>query len=65
MTSLRWLLVLLMLALGAGYDTQSDYKAFAFDGFLNLPFGKNALTVELDYINYDGGAIWSTGTGGH
>jgi hypothetical protein len=49
-----------VLAIGTGYDTQSNYRAYAFDGFLNLPFGKNALTVEIDYINYDGGTTFTT-----
>jgi len=43
-----------VLALGTSYDTQSKYAAYAFDGFLNLPMGKNALTTEVDYINYNG-----------
>lgn len=49
-----------ILALGASYDTQSNYKAYAFDGFLNLPFGKDALTAEIDYIHYDGGTTFTT-----
>ncbi len=59
-----------VLALGAGYDTQGggtvvagekkSYRAYAFDGFLNLPFGKNALTAEIDFINYDGGTTFTT-----
>jgi len=59
-----------VLALGAGYDTQGggaevagekkSYRAYAFDGFLNLPFGKNALTAEIDFINYSGGTTFTT-----
>lgn len=48
-----------VLALGASYDTQSSYKAYAFDGFLNLPLNdkKLAITAEIDYIHYDGGTF--------
>jgi len=59
-----------VLALGASYDTQGggtvisgekkSYRAYAFDGFLNLPFGKDALTAEVDYIHYDGGTTFTT-----
>ena len=49
-----------VFALGGSYDTQGDYRAFAFDAFLNLPVGKDALTFEADYINYDGGSTFTT-----
>lgn len=60
-----------VLAIGASYDTQGasvgvsgttkSYQAYAFDGFLNLPTGGgNAITAELDYINYDGGTTFLT-----
>lgn len=50
-----------VLAIGASYDTQNNYAAYAFDGFLNLPTGGgNALTVELDYVHYDGGTTFTT-----
>ncbi len=50
-----------VLAIGAGYDTQGDYKAYAFDGFLDLPVGKgNGLTVEADFVHYDGGTFFTT-----
>ncbi len=50
-----------VLTFGAGYDTQSDYKAYAFDGFLNLPFAdkKYSTTIEIDYIHYDGGTTFT------
>ena len=48
-----------ILAIGGGFDTQSDYKAFAGDLMLNLPFGKNALTFQGDYIRYDGGTTFT------
>ncbi len=47
-----------VLAIGASYDTQKSYAAYAFDGFLNLPFGKDALTAEIDFINYNGGYLF-------
>ncbi|MFI5179902.1 MAG: hypothetical protein ACHQPI_00745 [Thermoanaerobaculia bacterium] len=52
-----------VLAIGASYDTQSDYKAYAADAFLNLPFANKqfAVTAEFDYIHYDGGLTF-TGT---
>jgi len=50
-----------VLAIGAGIDTQKSYMAYAFDGFLNLPVGKeNGLTVEVDFINYNGSTFLST-----
>jgi hypothetical protein len=50
-----------VLALGAGIDTQSDYTAYAFDGFLALPVeGGNELNAEVDYINYDGGTTFTS-----
>lgn len=50
-----------VFAIGAGYDTQNDYKAYAFDAFLDVPVGKgNGLTFEADYINYDGGQTFTT-----
>lgn len=49
-----------VFAIGASYDTQSDYKAFAFDGFLDLPIGGgNGFTGEIDYIRYDGGETFT------
>jgi hypothetical protein len=45
-----------ILSIGAGIDTQKDYMAYAFDGFFDYPIGgKNGVTAEVDYINYDGG----------
>jgi hypothetical protein len=48
-----------VLAIGASYDTQKSYAAYAFDGFLNLPIGKNALTTEVDFIHYTPGFLTS------
>ena len=45
-----------VLTVGAGYDTQSDYKAFAGDVFLDRPIGSaGAFTVQADLVHYDGG----------
>jgi hypothetical protein len=44
-----------VLSFGAGIDHQSDYNAFAVDGFLDLPLGANVLTAQADLIRYDGG----------
>jgi hypothetical protein len=43
-----------VFALGAGLDGQSQYKAFAGDLFLDYPLGGGGLTVQGDYIHYDG-----------
>src|SRR5512140_1779365 len=45
-----------ILAIGAGYDAQSDYSAYAGDVFFDFPVGGgNGLTAQADYIHYDGG----------
>lgn len=46
-----------VLAIGASYDTQKNYGAFGADIFYNQPIGKNALTLEVDYINYNPGFL--------
>jgi hypothetical protein len=48
-----------ILAIGAGYDTQSDYSAYAGDVFFDYPVGGgNGITAQADYIHYDGGATF-------
>jgi len=49
-----------ILAFGAGYDTQSDYTAYAGDVFFDYPVGKGGITAQVDYIHYDGGATFPT-----
>jgi hypothetical protein len=49
-----------ILAIGASYDQQNDYKAPAFDVYFDWPVGKNAVTAQLDLINYDGGTFLTT-----
>ncbi len=50
-----------ILAIGGGYDTQSDYTAYAGDLFFDYPVGTgNGITVQADYIHYDGGVTFNT-----
>ena len=45
-----------IVAIGAGYDFQERYAALALDAFLDQPLrGGNGLTLQADYIRYDGG----------
>ncbi len=51
-----------LLAIGGGFDTQSNYNAYGGDFMMELPFGpgdaktgRDALTAHLDYIHFDGG----------
>lgn len=49
-----------ILAIGAGFDTQSSYNAFAGDIMLNLPINKkDAFTFQGDFIRYDGGTFFT------
>jgi len=48
------------LAIGAAYDTQKDYQAWDGDVYFDYPVGSNAVTAEADYIQYDGGATFTT-----
>lgn len=43
--------------LGAGFDVQSVYKAYAADGFFSYPVGANGVTLAGNYIHYDGGTL--------
>jgi hypothetical protein len=50
-----------ILAIGAGYDAQSDYAAYAGDIFFDYPVGKgNGITAQVDFIHYDGGVTFNT-----
>ncbi len=50
-----------VLAVGAGFDRQMDYYAWAADAFLDLPMpGKSGLTAQVDFIRYDGGQTFPT-----
>jgi hypothetical protein len=45
-----------VLAVGAGYDLQGDYRAYAADIFLDLPVrGGDGVTAQVDFIRWDGG----------
>lgn len=48
-----------ILAVGAGLDGQSKYKAWAADAFLSYPFGVNGMTAQANYIHYDGGSFFA------
>jgi hypothetical protein len=49
-----------ILALGAGIDGQSSYKAWAGDAFFSYPFGANGITAQANYIHYDGDTFFPT-----
>jgi hypothetical protein len=45
-----------IISLGASYDTQDDYRTYAFDFFWDQPmFDGDGLTIQYDYVNWDGG----------
>lgn len=49
-----------ILGIGGSYDQQKDYKAYSGDVFLDQPVGGgNALTLQADYTNYDGGTTFT------
>lgn len=53
-----------VVAVGAGIDLQSDYKAYAADLFLDLPVAKgDGVTGQFDFIRWDGGATFPTTAG--
>ncbi|HEY2065907.1 MAG TPA: hypothetical protein VGG84_08090 [Gemmatimonadaceae bacterium] len=45
---------------GAGFDVQSVYKAYAADAFLSYPLGANGVTLASTYIHYDGSTFFPT-----
>jgi hypothetical protein len=50
-----------ILAIGAGYDLQGDYRAWAADLFFDFPVGRgNGLTGEVDFLRWDGGSTFPT-----
>jgi hypothetical protein len=44
---------------GAGFDAQSRYKAFAGDAFLSYPFGVNGVTLAGTFIRYNGDTFFT------
>jgi len=49
-----------VLAVGAAFDTQSDYTAYAADAFLDHPLGPGAITAQFDYNRFDGDVTFQT-----
>ena len=50
-----------ILEIGVGMDTQQDYRATSGDIFFDYPVGGgNGVTLQFDYINYDGGKTFAT-----
>jgi hypothetical protein len=49
-----------ILAIGASYDRQDDYEAPAVDVYLDWPVGHDAITLQADWIAYDGGTTLAT-----
>jgi hypothetical protein len=43
-----------VLAVGAALDAQSSYRAFAVDGMLSFPVGRDGITTQANFIHYDG-----------
>jgi hypothetical protein len=48
-----------VLAFGAAIDSQRRYRAYAADAFLDYPVGRNVVTVQGDFIRYDGGTTFT------
>lgn len=44
-----------IFSIGAGHDQQDDYKATAFDMFLDWPVGNDSVTFQADHWDWDGG----------
>jgi len=53
-----------ILAVGAWGDAEGNYRAYGADAMLDLPVGKDAVTVETDWIKYDGGKQFTQVVGG-
>jgi hypothetical protein len=49
-----------ILAIGGGYDTQGDYRAWAGDAYFDYPIGGNSVTAEGDFIRWDGGTTFTS-----
>ena len=52
-----------ILAIGGWGDTQGDFKAWGADVMADIPVGKDAVTVETDYLYYNGGTLFQTVVG--
>jgi hypothetical protein len=49
-----------VVAVGAAFDTQSDYQAYDGDVFVDVPVGPGAVTAQLAYNRFDGGDTFLT-----
>jgi len=49
-----------VLAVGAAFDTQDDYHAYAADVFADHPLGPGAVTAQLAFSRIDGGTTFRT-----
>jgi hypothetical protein len=43
-----------IVAIGAAFDRQSDYRAYDVDGFVDLPMWHGAITGQFNYNRFDG-----------
>lgn len=44
-----------ILSIGVGHDRQDEYRATAFDVFLDWPLGSDGITFQADHYDWDGG----------
>lgn len=51
-----------LLAIGASYDLQKDYRSYAADVFYEQPIrkGEQGVTAQFDWLHLDGGALAPT-----
>jgi hypothetical protein len=49
-----------ILAVGAAFDAQQDYRGYDADAFLDYPIGPGAVTAQFDYNRFDGGTTLTT-----
>ncbi len=47
-------------AVGAGFDTQSNYEAYSLDAFVDYPAGPGAVTSQFAWNRLDGGSTFLT-----
>lgn len=52
-----------VFTIGAGCDTQKDYKSYAADVYVDHPLGPGAVSGQVDWIRYDGGDFLKTAGG--
>lgn len=49
-----------VMAVGAAFDTQNDYKAYDADVFVDYPYGPGAVTAQFAYNRFDGDKTFIT-----